>query len=75
MRIDEQIRSWKDPDYRESRAVEGHALPDHPAGMIEINGRPQPAGFDARPLRGRIARVETRSAAGADPVYNLVVER
>ena len=36
MRHDEQIRCWKDPDYREARASGGHALPTHPAGTVEV---------------------------------------
>lgn len=44
-----------------------------PAGLIEVDGRPQPAGFDARSLQGRIARVETRGAEGeGQPVFNLI---
>ncbi len=46
-----------------------------PAGVIEVDGRPQPAGYDPRPLKGRIARVETRNTeSGGHPVFNLVTE-
>lgn len=32
------IRAWKDPIYRESLSPEEQAaLPDHPAGMIELD--------------------------------------
>lgn len=44
-----------------------------PAGMIEVNGRPQPAGFDPRALQGRIARVESRGGEGEGaPVFNII---
>ena len=44
-----------------------------PAGLIEVDGRPQPAGFDPRTLQGRILRVEGRNTEGeGQPVYNLI---
>lgn len=44
-----------------------------PAGLMEVDGRPQPAGFDPRTLQGRIQRVEIRNTEGeGQPVYNLI---
>ena len=33
---DEQIRCWKDPDYRDAVAGGGGTVPEHPAGAVEI---------------------------------------
>lgn len=44
-----------------------------PAGLFQVNGRPQPAGFDPRFLQGRIERVEIRNTEGeGQPAYNLI---
>jgi mersacidin/lichenicidin family type 2 lantibiotic len=37
MGVNEIIRAWEDPDYRNSlSAAELAAMPDHPAGAIEL---------------------------------------
>ena len=44
-----------------------------PAGLILVDGRPQPAGFDVRSLNGRIQRVEARGQQGeGHPVFNVI---
>lgn len=47
-----------------------------PSGVIEVDGRSQPAGYDPQGLKGRIARVETRNPdREGRPVFNLVTGR
>ena len=44
-----------------------------PAGMIRVDGKPQPAGFDPSALRGRVERVEvTGTGDDAPPMYDVI---